>query len=381
MKAVEALAATTGVVGACEALGLPRATLYRSRRPKAPVQRRPHPTPPRALSPAQRTAVLDTLNSERFVDVAPAEVCATLIDEGTYLCSPRTMHRVLQENGLARERRDQARHPAYAKPELLAERPNELWSWDITKLRGPARGSHFALYVIIDVFSRYVVGWSVDFRESDEHAKLVIAEACAKANVAPATLTIHADRGPSMTSKTVEVLLADLGVAKSHSRPHVSNDNPYSESQFKTLKYRPDYPDRFGSVQDARAYCRQFFPWYNTEHRHSGIAMLTPADVHHGRAQLVLAKRQAVLDAAYAANPGRFVAGPPRAPSLPSKVWINQPKPRAQSKTLSVERLGAGSGAVAGGPGTEIARGDEAASPVPSLSMPASIPLPVEAGP
>lgn len=380
MSAVEALAATTGVVAACEALGVPRASIYRRRQPKTPAERRSRPTSPRALSPAQRAIVLDTLNG-RFVDVAPAEVCATLLDEGTYLCSSRTMNRVLQENGQARERRDQARHPAYAKPELLAERPNELWSWDITKLRGPTRGSHFALYVILDVFSRYVVGWSIDYRESDELAKVLIADTCAKEKVAPASLTIHADRGPSMTSKTVETLLADLGVAKSHSRPHVSNDNPYSESQFKTLKYRPGFPDRFGSEQDARTYCRVFFPWYNTEHRHSGIAMLTPADVHFGRAQLVLAKRQAVLDAAYAATPERFVAGRPRTPKLPSKVWINEPKPRAQSKTLSVEGQGAGSGAVAGGPGTEIARGDEAASPVPSPSMPASIPQLVGAGP
>jgi putative transposase len=331
MIAVEELAVTAGTVAACAALGLPRASIYRRRRPKAPVPHGPRPKPARALAAAERSTVLEVLNSERFADKAPAEVHATLLDENTYHCSVRTMYRILAENSQVRERRAQLRHPAYAKPELLATGPNELWSWDITKLRGPAKSSHFALYVILDVFSRYVVGWLVAMAESAVLAEKLIADTYAKQRVVPGQLTLHADRGSAMTSKPVAFLLSDLGVTKTHSRPHVSDDNPHSEAQFKTLKYRPEFPDRFGSIQDASAFCRRFFGWYNLEHRHSGIAMLTPDAVHHGRAEQVVEKRQIVLTAAYATHPERFVRKAPTAPSVPTAVWINRPAPTTTS--------------------------------------------------
>jgi putative transposase len=235
------------------------------------------------------------------------------------------MYRILAAAGEVRERRDQRRHPAYTRPELLATGPNELWSWDITKLRGPAKWTYYQLYVILDVFSRYVPGWMVATRESAELARRLIADTAAKQGIAPDSLTIHADRGSSMTSRPVALLLADLGIAKSHSRPHVSNDNPYSEASFKTLKYRPTFPARFGSIEDARAFCAEFFAWYNTEHRHSGIAMYTPADVHHGRTVELAGVRAGVLDAAYAAHPERFVRGPSTPAPVPAEVWINQP--------------------------------------------------------
>lgn len=243
--------------------------------------------------------MLDVLCSPRFVDETPAEVYATLLDEGMYLCSLRTMYRVLDEAGAAqKDRRNQRQHPRHEKPELLATGPNELWSWDITKLRGPAKWTYFYLYVILDVYSRYVVGWMVAHRETAKLAKKLIKESCRKQGVAPGELTVHADRGTSMTSKTVALLMADLGINKTHSRPHVSNDNPFSESQFKTLKYNPLFPGRFGCLEDARAFCGPFFDWYNDVHKHSGIALLTPADVHYGRAADRLRARQAVLDAA-----------------------------------------------------------------------------------
>ncbi len=266
-----------------------------------------------------------TLNSERFVDEAPAQVAARLLDEGTYLCSVRTMYRILNAVGGCRERRDQLRHPAHARPELLATGPNQLWSWDITKLLGPAKWTYFYLYVILDVFSRFVVGWMVAHRESATLAARLIEETCRRQGISPGQLDIHADRGPSMTSKTVALLLADLGVTKTHSRPHVSNDNPYSESQFKTLKYRPGFPDRFGSIHDARAWCSPFFRWYNHEHRHSGIAYLTPADVQLGRADEVLRRRESVLAEATRRHPERFVRGAARLARLPEAVWINPP--------------------------------------------------------
>jgi len=269
--------------------------------------------------------VLEQLHSERFVDASPAQVYATLLDEGTYLASERTMYRILEAEGEVRERRDQLRHPAYAKPELLATAPNELWSWDITKLKGPATWSWYNLYVLLDVFSRYVTGWLLAARESGVLADRLIAETVAKEGVT-AGLTIHADRGPSMTSEPVAYLLADLGITKSHSRPHVSNDNPFSEAQFKTLKYRPGFPSRFGSIEDARAFCRGFFSWYNTEHRHSGLGLLTPEMVHRGRAEEVRARRADVLAGAYAAHPERFVRKPPEPPELPGPVWINPPQ-------------------------------------------------------
>jgi putative transposase len=270
--------------------------------------------------------VLEQLHTPRFVDLAPGEVYATLLDEGRYLCSERTMYRVLAAHAEVRERRAQLRHPSYAAPELLARRPNELWSWDITKLLGPAKWTYFYLYVMLDVFSRYVVGWMVAHRESATLAEQFIRETCARQAIAPEQLTVHADRGSAMTSKPVAMLLADLGVTKTHGRPHVSNDNPFSEAQFKTLKYRPAFPGRFGSIQDARAHCHVFFPWYNTEHHHVGLGLLTPADVHHGRAEQRVAARATVLATAYAARPERFPAGPPAPAAMPTAVWINPPK-------------------------------------------------------
>ena len=289
METAFAVAPQTGLAQACRTLGVSRATAYRHRSPKTPAATRSPRRSPLALSDEERATVLRELHAERFVDASPAAVYATLLDEGTYLASERTMYRILAANAEVRERRDQLRHPAYARPELLATGPRELWSWDITKLKGPAKWTWFYLYVILDVFSRYVPGWMVATAESAALAERLIADTIAKEGIEPGQLTIHADRGSSMASKPVALLLADLGVAKSHSRPHVSNDNPYSEAQFKTLKYRPGFPARFGSIEDARAFCRTFFGWYNIEHRHSGIGLLTPATVHAGRAVEALA--------------------------------------------------------------------------------------------
>ena len=329
IQSVEQLAKSVSVVRACQALDVPRSGVYRSRQPVAAVPK-PSPEPrvsPRALSQAEKAEVRQILNSERFQDQAPREVYATLIDEGQYLCSWRTMYRILDENHEICERRNQLRHPNYVKPELLATQPNELWSWDITKLLGPAKWTYYYLYVILDVFSRFVVGWLISERESANLARELIAETCGRQGIQPHQLTIHADRGSSMTSKPVAFLMADLGVTKTHSRPHVSNDNPYSEAQFKTMKYRPGYPDRFGSAVDARQWAQGFFTWYNYDHHHSALGLLTPAVVHYGQAPTVLAKRQTVLQAAYAAHPERFVKGPPVPAGLPQEVWINRPQP------------------------------------------------------
>ena len=326
METICQIGPSLGVVPTCAALGVPPATYYRHRSPRT-TEPTPRPSPPRTLSPAERAGVLEILHEPRFVDQSPGAVFAHLLDEDRYLCSERTMYRILEENQEVRERRDQLRRPHYTAPELLATGPNELWSWDITKLRGPAKWTYFYLYVILDVFSRSVVGWMVAHRESKALAEVLIRETCSRQGIVPGQLTIHADRGSSMKSKVVALLLTDLGVTKTHSRPHVSNDNPYSEAQFKTLKYRPEFPDRFGSIEDARAFCRAFFRWYNTEHRHSGIAMLTPADVHAGRADAKLAARADVLAAAFAAHPERFVGGLPQPAVLPAEVWINRPKP------------------------------------------------------
>ena len=326
MTAAEHLAEDVGRAAACRALSIPRAFLYRQiGRADAAVPPAPRPSP-RALGAAERELVLGHLHSERFQDQAPGEVFATLLDEGTYLCSIRTMYRMLEQAGELRERRDQLRHPQYQKPELLATAPNQVWSWDITKLLGPVKWTCFYLYVILDIFSRYVVGWMVAPHESAELAKRLIGETCAKQGIAPGQLTIHADRGSSMTSKPVAFLLADLGVTKTHSRPHVSDDNPFSESQFKTLKYRSEFPDRFGSIQDARVFCQDFFPWYNSEHHHGGIGLLTPAAVRYGQAEQMHAQRQEVLLRAYQQNPERFVRRQPTPPDLPTAVWINPPE-------------------------------------------------------
>lgn len=336
MRLVDEHAARDGVAPTCAAVGLPRATYYRRKRPRpAPT---PRPAPARALSSDERTRVLSTLRDERFVDLAPAAVYAKLLDEdSTYLCSIRTMYRVLEDAGEVRERRDQLTHPVYAKPELLATAPNQVWSWDITKMLGPQKWTYYYLYVVLDIFSRYVVGWMVADRENAAHARRLITETCAKHDIDPGTLTLHQDRGGPMRAKTFAQTLADLGVTKTHSRPHVSDDNPFSEAQFKTLKYRPDFPGRFSDLYDARSYCRGFFPWYNDEHRHDALNLLTPADVHYGRAPAVLAARQAVLDAAYAAHPERFVRSAPAAGATPTEVWINKPAPTATAH----EHLGA----------------------------------------
>jgi putative transposase len=310
----------------CEALGVSRATLHSV--PDNPPDQgccEPEPrTSPRALSLLERDAVLDILHEPRFLDQAPAVVYATLLDEEVYACSVSTMYRILRSKDEVRERR-QRPLSQYQKPELLATEPNQLWSWDITKLLGPAKWTYYYLYVIMDIFSRYVVAWMIAPRQTAGLAEVLIGQACRSQNIEPGQLTIHADRGSAMTSKPVAFLLADLGVTKTHSRPHVSNDNPYSEAQFKTLKYRPDFPDRFGSIQDARALCQTFFVWYNQHHRHSGIAMMTPENVHSGRADQVLAIRQLTLTSAYGRNPERFVRKPPIAESVPTAAWINPP--------------------------------------------------------
>ena len=324
-----------GTAAACRALDIARPTFYRLLADKADKEPAARCKPPRALSKPERQKVLDILHTERFIDKAPTEVYATLLDEGTYYCSVRTMYRILSEAGEVRERRNQARHPQYQAPELLATAPNQVWSWDITKLRGPVKWSYYYLYVILDIFSRFVVGWMIAYRESAALAKRLIAETCEKQNVQPGQLTIHADRGPSMKSKTVAFLLADLGVTKSHSRPYVSDDNPYSESQFKTLKYRPNFPARFGSIQDARSFCREFFPWYNQEHRHSGIGLMTPEMVHYGKAEQVSNQRQVVLASAFDTHPERFVRGMPIPPSLPEAAWINKPKVESTSVVVT----------------------------------------------
>jgi putative transposase len=343
LAGVTDLAALIGVADACTTLGVPRSSYYRAIQPagspKADGEEAetpppaPRPRPARSLSDAERVQIRDLLNSERFVDSAPRTVYATLLDEQQYWCSWRTMYRILAEAHEIKERRNQIRRTGYAAPELLATQPNQLWSWDITKLRGPATWTYYYLYVILDVFSRAVVGWMIAEREDAELAEILIADTCAKEGITPQQLTIHADRGSAMTSKAVAELLVDLGVAKTHSRPHVSNDNPFSEAQFKTLKYRPSYPDRFGSLMDARAWARPFFHWYNHIHRHSGLGLLSPAVVHAGQAKAQVAARQEVLDSAYAAHPERFVRGRPMAPPAPTAVWINPPASARELKT------------------------------------------------
>lgn len=334
MASVEELAPALGTVAACKALGVSRDAPWRQRRRAEraafvgpPVPRHPRKRPHLALDESEIALILETLNSERFVDTAPATVHATLLDEGVYLGSVRTMYRVLEEIGATSERRRQRTHPSYVKPELLATGPNQVYSWDITKLKGPAKWTCFHLYVILDIYSRYVVGWMIADRESADLAKQLIDQTIKRQNIEPGTLTLHADRGASMRSKPVADLLIDLGVAKSHSRPYVSDDNPYSESQFKTLKSRPTFPARFGCIEDARAHCQAFFSWYNHEHRHSGIGFMTPHAVHFGEHIALNVVRQNTLDAAYTANPARFKSRRPKPPRLPTAAWINPPKP------------------------------------------------------
>jgi putative transposase len=336
-EAITELTPLVGVRAACAAVGRPRASHYRRHRP-APAPRPPRPEPkpqPRALTQAERQEVLDLLHAERFVDLSPAEVWAILLDEGRYLCSEATMYRLLrQTHGEVRDRRRHAVHPPRVKPELVAHAPNECWSWDITKLAGPAKWTYYYLYSVIDIYSRYTVGWMVATRESKELAERLLGDTIAKQHIQPGQLSIHADRGSSMASKPVAFLLADLGVTKSHSRPHCSNDNPFSEAQFKTLKYRPDFPDSFGSLEDARAFCAVFYRWYNHDHRHSGIGMHTPFDVHHGHAATVRQARAHTLTEAYAAHPDRFVRKHPEPPALPGTAWINRPHPQPEDSLI-----------------------------------------------
>jgi putative transposase len=326
MAAAEELAGVVGTAEACEALSLPRSSLYRQRQGRPAPAEGPRRSSHRALTPEERQRVLDLLHSERFRDKAPTEIYATLCDEGVYIASIRTMYRLLAQYGEVRERRNQLRHPQHVRPELVATGPNQVWSWDITKLLGPVKWTYYYLYVVIDIYSRLVVGWMVASRESAELAKRLLEESCRKHGARSGQLTIHADRGSSMKSKPVALLLADLGVLKSHSRPRVSNDNPYSESQFKTLKYCPQFPEKFDSIEQSRSFCAKFFPWYNHDHHHSGLHLLTPEQVHYGQTEAVLAERHRLLLLAYEAHPERFVRGIPQQRALPKEVWINRPE-------------------------------------------------------
>jgi putative transposase len=319
---------------ACGALDLPRASFYRQRkrRTEPDCQSIAKRCSPRALAAEEQEHVRQTLYSERFMDKSPYQVYAALLDDGVYLCSVRTMYRILEQENASKERRNQLRRPNYRKPELLATGPNQVWSWDITKLKGPEKWTYYYLYVILDIYSRYVVGWMLAHREQAELATKLIDETLTKQNVCEDELIIHSDRGPSMTSHSVTQLLISLGVTKSHSRPHVSNDNPFSESQFKTMKYRPDFPARFGCYEDGLSSSRKFFDWYNNEHYHSGIGLVTPASLHYGKASEIVASRKQTLALAYAAHAERFVNGTPTPPDLPSAVWINPPSNQEQDQ-------------------------------------------------
>ena len=324
IQIAEELGQQIGIAAACKSLGVPRSSLYRSRQPKPPAK--PRPTPARSLSPQERAEVRETLNNERFRDSAPRQVYAELLDDdGVYLCHWSTMYRILNEHQEVRERRNQLQRPTAAKPVLVATAANQVWSWDITQLPGPAKGIAYYLYVIIDIFSRYVPGWLLAEQEAASLAETLISQTCTKQGIQPEQLTLHADRGGPMRAKTVAQLLADLEVTKSHSRPYTPDDNPYSEAQFKTMKYRPDFPGRFASKQLALAWSRSFFDWYNHRHRHTGLALMTPAMVHYDRIEDVQAQRQQVLQAAFEAHPERFVRGQPALPQLPAQVWINKP--------------------------------------------------------
>ena len=312
-----------GVVAACAALGVSRATYYRAQQPR-PVPA-PRPRPARALSDEERARVLATLDSEPFMDLAPAQVYAKLLEDGEYLCSTRTMYRILAAANQVRERRAQRCHPAYTKPQLVATAPNQVWSWDTTKLPGPTKGTYFVLYVILDIFSRFIVGWQVAQRESATLAQELIAACCAQQGIVPGQLTAHADRGSPMIAKSTAQLYVDLGIAQSHSRPHTSNDNPYSEATFRTMKYRPAMPDRLGSLEHARQVVRALVDWYNEDHYHVGLELLHPVDVHYGRAAEIVAARQRVLDDAHGRHPERFVHGRPTQKSPPPAAWINPP--------------------------------------------------------
>lgn len=323
MAVAETLAQQVGVSRACDVLDVPRSRLYRSRQPRP--EPKPRPMPSHALTESERAEVRDVLNSERFMDQSPRQVYATLLDEEQYLASVSTMYRVLRVHDEVRERRAVRRHPIYTKPELLATAPNQVWSWDITVMRGPRKWAHFALYTVLDIFSRYAVGWMIAQTQTSELARLLVNESVRKQGIPPDQLTLHSDNGTPMKGKPLVGLLDDLGIDRSHSRPHTSDDNPFSEAQFKTMKYRPDYPDRFPDIDAARQWARTFFSWYNEEHYHSGLNLLTPASVHYGQAEAIREQRQATMALAYAANPRRFAAGLPQVKSAPEAVWINPP--------------------------------------------------------
>jgi putative transposase len=327
MQGVLFLVPLVGVVAACAALCMSRSRYYRAQKPKAAPT--PRPSPPRTLSDDERANVLATLDSDKYMDKAPAQVFAALLELGIYHCSIRTMYRILAANDQVRERRAQRQHPTYAKPQLVATAPNQVWTWDITKLPGPTKGTYFSLYVILDLFSRYIVGWQVATRESAAVYQELVEACCKDQGVVPEQLTIHSDRGAPMTAKSTALLYADLGIIKSHSRPYTSNDNPYSEANFRTLKYRPDMPEQLGSVEHARQVVRALVGWYNDEHYHLGLALMHPADVHHGRTADIVAARQRVLDAAHAAHPERFVTGRPIQKAPPPAAWINPPATEA----------------------------------------------------
>lgn len=318
------LASKIGLKSACEVLNVPRSRVYRERQPQA--ERQARPTPTHALSNGEREQVRAVLNSERFMDCAPRQVYAALLDEGTYLCHWRTMYRILATHSEVRERRLLRRHSVYKKPELLATAPNQVWSWDITYLRGETTWIHYPLYTVLDIFSRYVVGWMIAEVESSELAKQLIAATAYKQGIQSDQLTLHADNGSPMKGKPLSQLLVDLGITKSHSRPHTSDDNPFSEAQFKTMKYRPDYPERFASMVAARQWARPFFEWYNNDHYHSGLNLHTPASVHYGAALAVQQQRQTVMFGAYQAHPERFIHGLPLVKGAPAAVYINPPK-------------------------------------------------------
>lgn len=338
MNAVYELSAQVSTATACQAFGLARATYYRQMKPAIPrttTEKAPRISH-RALNNAERDGVLKVLHDPHFVDMAPREVYATLLDEGKYLCSVRSMYRYLNAANEVKERRNQVRRPKYQQPELLAIGPNQVWSWDITKLRGPVKWSYYYLYVMLDIFSRYVVGWMVAASETATLAKEFISTNCERQSIEENRLTIHSDRGSPMIAKSVAQLMVDMGVEKSHSRPSVSNDNPYSEAHFKTLKYRPTFPKTFGSIQDARAFCRDFFIWYNDEHYHEGIASMTPAMMHSGKAEIIRQQRSLVLKSAYEQHPERFVNCIPTPPVIPTAAWINPPLKPAQQEALSI---------------------------------------------
>lgn len=330
MEAALNLSAEIGKRSSCFAFDIPRASFYRFYSPKISIKKQ-RPKSLLSLNSDEKQTVLDVLHSEKYQNKAPYQVYASLLDHGIYHCSIRTMYRLLKkEHGFVKERRCQVSRPHYEKPELLATVPNQVWSWDITKLKSITKWTYFYLYVIMDIFSRYVVGWMVAHREKTALAKRLIKETCVKQQIKRDQLGLHADRGSSMKSKGVAHLLVDLGVIKTHSRPHVSNDNPYSEAQFKTLKYCPQFPGRFGSIEDARAFCQDFFGYYNKEHRHSGIGLVTPEQLHYGRAQEVYDQRCIILKNAFEKNPERFRGKISQPPALPEAAWINKPK---QEKT------------------------------------------------